>query len=216
MKESTLLMPKPLREYMLAHSVPLDAVQQRLIERTTAFADQAHWQTAPEQSALITLLVRSLGARQAVEVGCFTGMSALAIARGLQPGGRLIACDITDDWTEVAREAWEAAGVADRVDLRIAPAIDTLRALPAEPHLDFSFVDADKEGYQDYFEELVGRTRPGGIIAFDNVFRSGRVLEPVKEADHAVIEFNARLAKDPRVEVVMLPLADGMSLAWRK
>jgi caffeoyl-CoA O-methyltransferase len=215
-KESTLLIPAPLREYMLAHSKPLDAVQHRLIERTAALAKVAHWQTAPEQSALITLLVRTLGARHAVDVGSFTGMSSLAIARGLRPGGRLIACDVTDDWTPVAREAWQAAGVEDLIDLRIAPAIETLRALPAEPHLDFSFVDADKEGYLDYYEELVVRTRPGGIVAFDNVFRSGRVLKPVKEADHAVIEFNARLAKDARVEVVILPLADGMSLAYRK
>ena len=216
MKDSTLLIPAPLREYMLAHSSPLDAVQHRLIERTSTLAGVAHWQTAPEQSAVLTLLARALGARQAVDVGSFTGMSSLAIARGLQPGGRLIACDVTDDWTEVAREAWQAAGVADRIELRIAPAIETLRALPAEPHLDFSFVDADKEGYQEYFEELVVRTRPGGIIAFDNVFRSGRVLKPVKEADHAVIEFNARLVKDTRVEVTILPIADGMSLAWRK
>lgn len=215
MKESTLL-SAPLRDYMLAHSQPLDAVQQRLIERTAALVKVAHWQTAPEQSALITLLVRLLGARNAVDVGSFTGMSSLAIARGLQPGGRVIACDVTDDWTEVATEAWQAAGVADRIELRVAPAIETLRALPSEPHLDFSFVDADKEGYQAYFEELVVRTRPGGIIAFDNFFRGGRVLEPVKEADHAVIEFNARLVKDSRVEVVVLPIADGMSLAHRK
>lgn len=216
MKDSTLLIPAPLRAYMLAHSVPLDAVQQRLIERTTALPEVAHWQTAPEQSALITLLVRALGARHAVDVGSFTGMSSLAMARGLQPGGRVIACDISNDWTPVATEAWRAAGVADRVELRIAPAIETLRALPAERYLDFSFVDADKEGYLEYYEELVVRTRQGGIVAFDNTFRSGRVLEPVKSADHAVIEFNARLAKDSRVEVVMLPVADGMSLAWRK
>lgn len=215
MKDSTLLIPAPLREYMLAHSVPLDAVQHRIIEQTAALSQVAHWQTAPEQSALLTLLVRTLGARQAVDVGSFTGMSSLAIARGLRPGGRLIACDITDDWTPIAREAWQAAGVVDRIDLRIAPAIETLRALPAEPHLDFSFVDADKEGYLEYFEELIVRTRPGGIVAFDNVFRSGRVLKPVKEADHAVIEFNTRLVKDPRVEVVMLPVADGMSLVSR-
>ncbi|SDG83660.1 caffeoyl-CoA O-methyltransferase [Lentzea fradiae] len=215
MKESTLLAP-PLRDYMLAHSQPLDAVQRRLIERTSALVEVAHWQTAPEQSALITLLVRLLGARNAVDVGSFTGMSSLAIARGMGPDGRVVACDVTDKWTEVAREAWQTAGVADRIELRVAPAIETLRALPSEPYLDFSFVDADKEGYQDYFEELVVRTRPGGLIAFDNFFRSGRVLKPVKSADHAVIEFNARLVEDERVEVVVLPIADGMSLAYRK
>ncbi|MFF0745861.1 O-methyltransferase [Streptomyces sp. NPDC004111] len=215
MKESTLLMPADLHAYMLAHSVAPDAVQQRITERTTAFSEVAHWQTAPEQSALLTLLVRSLGVRRAVEVGTFTGMSALAIARGLAPGGSLLCCDVTDDWTEVATEAWRTAGVEDRIELRIAPAAETLRALPAEPHLDFSFVDADKTAYQEYFEELVVRTRPGGIIAFDNVFRSGRVLDPQNEVDRAVVEFNARLAQDERVEVVMLPIADGMSLARR-
>jgi caffeoyl-CoA O-methyltransferase len=216
MKESTLLMPSELRRYMLAHSVPLDAVQRRVVQRTTTFPSVAHWQTAPEQSAFITLLVRTLGARQAAEVGTFTGLSALAIARGLQPGGRLVTCDISDEYTEVAREAWRAAGVEDRIDLRIAPALDTLRALPAEPFLDFSFVDADKVGYPDYYEELLVRTRPGGILAFDNVFRSGRVLRPESEVDEAVIDFNARLVKDDRVDVVMVPIADGMSLAWRK
>jgi caffeoyl-CoA O-methyltransferase len=216
MKESTLLMPSDLRHYMLAHSAPLDAVQRRVVERTTTFPAVAHWQTAPEQSAFLTLLVRALGARQAAEVGTFTGLSALAIARGLQPGGRLLTCDISDDYTEVAREAWRAAGVEERIDLRVAPALETLRALPEEPFLDFSFVDADKIGYPEYFEELIVRTRPGGILAFDNVFRSGRVLRPESEVDEAVIDFNARLVKDDRVDVVMVPIADGMSLAWRK
>lgn len=187
-----------------------------MVERTTEFPEVAHWQTAPEQSAFLTLLVRALGARQAVDVGTFTGLSALAIARGLQPGGTVVSCDVSEEFTEVAREAWRAAGVDDRVDLRIAPALDTVRALPDVPYLDFSFVDADKTGYQEYLEELLVRTRPGGILAFDNVFRSGRVLRPESEVDDAVIDFNARLVKDDRVDVVMVPIADGMTLAWRR
>ncbi|MEY9878258.1 caffeoyl-CoA O-methyltransferase [Streptacidiphilus sp. MAP12-33] len=216
MKQSTLLMPADLHAYMLAHSAPVDPIQQRIAERTEQFADVAHWRTAPEQSAFLTLLVRLAGARDAIEVGTFTGMSALAIARGLGEGGSLICCDISDQWTPIASEAWRAAGVEDRIDLRIAPALATLRALPSGPSFDFAFVDAEKTGYRDYYEELLGRLRPGGLLVFDNVFRSGRVLDPTNEVDHAVIDFNAALAKDDRVDVVMVPMADGMSLVRKR
>ncbi|MBK3643147.1 class I SAM-dependent methyltransferase [Streptomyces sp. MBT33] len=216
MRQSTLLMPAELHAYMMAHSTAPDAIQERLAERTQQFADVAHWQTAPEQSPFLTLLVQTLGVRNAVEVGTFTGMSALAIARGLQPGGRLLACDVDDTWTPVAREAWQAAGVEDRIELRIAPAIETLRSLPHTAQIDFSFVDAEKTGYWDYFSELVVRTRPGGLLVFDNVFRKGRVLNPTSEVDDAVVDFNERLAKDDRVDVVMLPIADGMTIARRR
>ncbi|MFD9004284.1 O-methyltransferase [Streptomyces sp. NPDC059582] len=216
MRQSTLLMPADLHAYMTAHSVAPDAVQERLAERTRQFADVAHWQTAPEQSPFLTLLVQTLGVTSAVEVGTFTGMSALAIARGLQPGGRLLCCDVDDTWTPLAREAWQAAGVEDRIELRIAPALETLRSLPNTASVDFSFVDAEKTGYWDYFSELVARTRPGGLLVFDNVFRKGRVLHPRGEVDAAVVEFNERLAKDDRVDAVMLPIADGMTVARRK
>ena len=216
MRQSTLLMSAELHAYMTAHSVAPDAVQERLAEQTRQFADVAHWQTAPEQSPFLTLLVQTLGVRNAVEVGTFTGMSALAIARGLQPGGKLLACDIDDTWTPLAREAWQAAGVEDRIELRIAPAAETLRSLPRTEEVDFSFVDAEKTGYWDYFSELVVRTRPGGLLVFDNVFRKGRVLSPSGDVDDAIVDFNERLAKDDRVDVVMLPIADGMTIARRK
>jgi len=209
-------MSAELHAYMTAHSVAPDAVQERLAEQTRQFADVAHWQTAPEQSPFLTLLVQTLGVRNAVEVGTFTGMSALAIARGLQPGGKLLACDIDDTWTPLAREAWQAAGVEDRIELRIAPAAETLRSLPRTEEVDFSFVDAEKTGYWDYFSELVVRTRPGGLLVFDNVFRKGRVLSPSGDVDDAIVDFNERLAKDDRVDVVMLPIADGMTIARRK
>ncbi|WP_225889278.1 O-methyltransferase [Streptomyces resistomycificus] len=201
---------------MTAHSVQPDAVQERLARQTRRFAEVAHWQTAPEQSPFLTMLVQTLGVHKAVEVGTFTGMSALAIARGLQPGGTLLCCDVDDTWTPLARQAWQDAGVEDRIELRIAPALETLRLLPNTADVDFSFVDAEKTGYWDYFNELVVRTRPGGLLVFDNVFRKGRVLHPSSEVDDAIIEFNKRLAGDDRVDVVMLPIADGMTIARRK
>ncbi|KQY55335.1 SAM-dependent methyltransferase [Aeromicrobium sp. Root495] len=213
MKQSELLIPAELHAYMMAHSMPSDPIQDQISERTAQFEEVAHWQTAPEQSGFLTLLVQMLQARRVVEVGTFTGMSALAIARGLRPGGELICCDVTDDWTEIAQDAWRAAGVDHLIDLRIAPAIETLRSLPVAADVDFAFVDADKPAYWGYFEELVGRMRPGGVMAFDNVFRSGRVLHPSSDVDEAIIDFNDRLARDERVDVMMLPIADGMSLA---
>ena len=138
-------------------------------------------QSAEEQAPLLAFLVRLVNARHIVEVGTFTGFSALAMAQALPADGKLIACDVSEEWTAYGKEAWAKAGVADRIDLRIAPALDTLRAMPAEPHIDFAYLDADKENYVAYWEELVPRMRPGGLIATDNVLFHGRVLDP--EAD---------------------------------
>src|SRR6476661_2220074 len=144
-----------IHQYLVAHGTPPDAVQQALIERTSELGGISMMQIAPEQGAFMTILTRLLDVRRAIEVGTFTGYSSLCIARGLADGGKLVCCDVSDEWTSIGREYWERAGVADRIDLRIAPALETIRALPAEPVIGFAFIDADKESYPDYYEEVV-------------------------------------------------------------
>jgi caffeoyl-CoA O-methyltransferase len=175
-------------------------------------------QITADEGALLTMLVRLTGARNAVEVGTFTGYSSICIARGLADGGRLVACDISGEWTEVAQRYWAEAGVADRIELRLAPAAETLAALPAEPSIDFAFVDADKESYPTYYEELVGRLRPGGLVLLDNVLLGGRVLDEAEQGERVVAmrAVNDRVAADDRVEAVMLPLRDGVTVARRR
>ncbi|UQI43859.1 class I SAM-dependent methyltransferase [Streptomyces sp. HU2014] len=206
-----------LYAYVLAHNPPLPPEERALIDLTrAALPAVANKQTAEEQAPLLALLVRLTGARHIVEVGTFTGLSALAMARALPAGGRLIALDISEEWTAYAREAWAGAGVADRVELRIAPALDSLRAMPEEPHIDLAFVDADKENYIPYWEELVPRLRPGGLIVVDNVLFSGDVVaERPGPAGAAVKEFNTHAAADKRMESVMITVADGLTLARR-
>jgi caffeoyl-CoA O-methyltransferase len=150
-------------------------------------------------------------------VGTFTGYSSLCIARGLAAGGTLLCCDVSQEWTAMARRAWERAGLADRIELRIAPAIETLRSLPLEPTIDLAFIDADKGGYCDYWDELVPRVRRGGLLLADNVLWSGRVAEGDGDEDtRAIREFNDRVASDDRVEVVVLPAFDGLTIALRR
>ncbi|MEU4212715.1 class I SAM-dependent methyltransferase [Streptomyces sp. NPDC026206] len=207
-----------LYAYVLAHNPPLDPVQRALVESTHAlFPDEAIKQVAQEQAPLLAFLVRLTGARQVVEVGTFTGLSALAMAQALPADGRLITLDISQEWTAHAREAWAKAGVADRIDLRIAPALQSLRALPAEPHVDLAFLDANKDGYIDYWEQLVPRLRPGGLIVVDNVLFMGQAADPaVTSGPGAHIRaFNEHAAADRRMESVMLTVADGLTLARR-
>ena len=204
-----------LHTYLVAHGAPPDAVVRDLAEETLALLpERASMQVAPEQAAFLTFLTRLLGARHAVEVGTFTGLSSLAIARGLAEGGRLTCFDISEEYTSVARRYWARAGVDDRVELRIGPAGDTLRELPNERYLDFAFIDADKTGYPVYWAELVPRMRPGGVIAVDNVLRHGRVIAPRSVDDRAIAAFNDDVLADVRVDAVMLPIADGLTLAY--
>jgi caffeoyl-CoA O-methyltransferase len=207
-----------LQQYMLDHSTPLDDVQRDLIAETAAMGGISSLQISPEQGALLTLLTKVLGARTAVEVGTFTGYSSIAIARGLGEGGRLLCCDVDKDWTDVARKYWDRAGLADRIDLALAPAIETLRALPADPVIDLSFIDADKGGYIGYWEELVPRTRPGGLLLIDNVFAGERVVDPEAHDDMAtsIRAFNDHAAADDRVELVMIAVADGLTMARKR
>jgi len=217
MTVKTLPMTGELHDYVVAHGTPPDEIMRDLIAETErSLPSDAQMQVAPEQAAFLGLLARLVGARHAVEVGTFTGLSSLAMARGLVDGGKLICHDISDEYTSVARRYWERAGVTDRIELRIGPALERLRELPEEPHLDISFIDADKTGYIAYWELLVPRTRPGGLIVVDNVLRDGRVISPQSDSDKAIVEFNGIAARDERVEVVMLPIADGLTLARRR
>lgn len=204
-----------LHEYLVAHGTPPDEIQQGLIEATREHAgDRALMQVAPEQGAFMTLLTRAIAARRAIEVGTFTGYSALCIARGLPEDGTLLCCDVSDEWTRIGRPYWERAGVADRIDLRIAPALETLRGLPQEPTWDLAFIDADKVNYMAYYEELLARLRTGGLILVDNVLWMGAVVDPGNddESTVAIRKFNDHVASDPRVDCVMLPVSDGLSL----
>ena len=207
-----------LLAYMEAHSSPPDAVQRDLIAATEALGDIGRMQVYAVQGSLMTMLVGLLQPRFAVEVGTFTGYSALAIAKALPPGGRLLCCDTSAEWTAVARPYWERAGVADRIDLRIAPALETLRGLPPEPPVDFAFIDADKANYIAYYEEIVRRLSPRGVILVDNVLWGGGVAvadqdDPTTEALRA---FNAHAVADPRVQVAMLAVSDGLTVITRR
>jgi caffeoyl-CoA O-methyltransferase len=205
--------------YVAQHSTPKpDAVLSRLITDTGALGPRSIMQIDAQQGAAMSLLVGLTGARFAVEVGTFTGYSSICIARALAPGGRLLCCDVSEEWTAMARHAWEEAGLTDRIELRIAPALDTLRSLPDTEHIDVAFIDADKPSYAAYYDELLRRLRPGGLIMVDNVLWSRRVLDPQPDdADTvALAAFNDMVASDDRVDVVMLPIADGLSLIRKR
>jgi caffeoyl-CoA O-methyltransferase len=203
-----------INDYLLAHSEAADGVLRDLAEEThRELGGRAVMQISHDEGELLTMLVRLTGARRAVEVGTFTGYSSICIARGLPEDGHLLCCDISEEWTSIARRYWERAGLADRIELRIAPAVETLRALPSGRELDFAFIDADKTGYPAYFEEIVTRVRPGGLIVLDNMLRDGRVLDPQNDDDRAIDALNDALLADDRVDVVLLPVRDGVSLA---
>jgi caffeoyl-CoA O-methyltransferase len=216
---SFLLSPE-LSDHVRASSEPLDDVAADLVAETAALADRGEvpptFQIAVEQGVLMQLLTRALGVRRAVEIGTFTGFSALCIARGLPDDGSLVCLDRSEEWTTVARRYWERAGVADRIELRLGEALQNLRALPADPVLDLAFVDADKTGYAAYVDELHPRMRPDGVVLLDNTLRGGRVLDPQSDDDRAVVALNAALATDPRWETVLLPLADGLTVLRKR
>jgi len=207
-----------LQDYVVNHSTALDETQKALVARTATLGSPSSMQIGAEQAQLLTLLTRLTNAHHAVEVGTFTGFSALAIARGLAPAGKLLCCDISEEWTAIAREAWQEAGVADRIELRVAPAAETLAALPQEEYIDFAFIDADKPSYWTYYSELVPRLRSGGVIVVDNVLWSGRVVDadPEEANTRALKEFNDKVVRDERVEVTMLSVGDGVSLIYKR
>jgi caffeoyl-CoA O-methyltransferase len=205
--------------YLLEHSMPADEVVAEL-ERETwdALPDRAGMQVGGEQGRLLHLLVKLTGARSLLEIGTFTGMSSLWMARALPEDGHLLCLDVNEEWTDIARRYWERAGIADRIDLEIGPALDTLRAMAPEPMFDLAFIDADKENYPAYLDEVVPRLHPGGLLVADNVLWSGRVVDGGDETDatEAIRRFNRIVVDHPDLEAVVLPISDGMTLARRK
>ncbi len=218
MHEKFLSLTPAVYEYLVAHSAPPDDVLRDLADETAALGPVSMMQVAVEQGALLTMVARLIGARRIVEVGTFTGYSAICLARGLGDGGRLLCCDVSAEWTAIARRFWDRAGLADRIELRLGPALDTLRALPPTAEIDLAFIDADKPGYIGYYEELLPRLRPNGLLIFDNVLWSGLVADAaaIDDQTRALRALNDHVAADPRVETVMLSVADGLLLARKR
>jgi caffeoyl-CoA O-methyltransferase len=216
--EKFIRMSAELHRYAVERSHGRDELLRSLEQETEREAgERVVMMTAPEQAAMMNLLVRAIGARRALELGTFTGYGSIAIARGLPHGGRLVTCDVSEQWTAIARRYFERAGLEDRIDLRLGPALDTLRGLPDSEHFDFAFIDADKVGYPDYYEECLRLLRPGGLLMLDNVFLGGDVVDPDADRDAATVmrELNDRIAADERVFAVMLGVSDGVTLALK-
>jgi caffeoyl-CoA O-methyltransferase len=218
MPDKFITLTPDLYEYMVAHRTERDPVLAALAKETEALGPVSMMQIAPEQGALMTMLTRAIGARSAVEVGTFTGYSALCVARGLPDDGRLLCCDVNEEWTSIARRHWEKAGVAKKIDLRLGPGVETLRGLPAGTQFDLAFVDADKPNYHTYYEEILKRLRPNGLILFDNVLWMGQVLDAATtdQSTRALRDLNEFIIADRRVEAVMLPVADGLTIVRKR
>ena len=216
MANASIGLSEDLHAYLIREGVREPDVLRRLRARTAALPEHG-MQIAPEQGAFMALLVKVMGARQCLEVGTFTGYSSTAVALALPPEGRLVCCDVSREWTDVARDTWMEAGVADRVELRLGPALDTLDQLLAEGgagRFDFAFIDADKPNYDGYVERALRLVRSGGMVAIDNVLWSGRVADAsVDDASTVAIRsLNEKLAVDERVELAMVPIGDGLTL----
>ncbi len=217
MSKFTALTPE-LHRYMVDRGARQDALLREVERETAAMGDIAKMQIAPDEGALLTLLTRSVEARLAVEVGTFTGYSAICIARGLAAGGRLVCCEVDQGYADTALANLRAAGLDEVTEIRIGPALDTLRAMPVSEEIDLAFIDADKDSYPDYYEELVRRLRPGGLLLLDNVLLSGRVLDPRPDdaAAVAMARLNEEIAADERVDCAMVGVADGVTILRRR
>jgi len=207
-----------LHDYLVAHGTPPDEVQRALIEATAALGPIARMQIAPEQGAFMSWLARAIGAVRVVEVGTFTGYSTLCLARGVPEHGRVLALDVSAEWTAIGKRHWERAGVAHKIELRLGPAAESLRALPREATFDLAFIDADKPGYAGYVDEILPRLRGGGVILVDNVLWGGSVIDARRQDEdtRAIRAFNDAMARDPRVDAVMLPISDGLTLLRKR
>ncbi len=209
-----------LHDYLQAHGVRESEVQRRLREETAGH-EWALMQISPEQGALMALLAELIGARRALEVGVFTGYSALAVAQAMGADGRLTALDINADYTETARRYWAEAGLAERIELRLGDARESLAALRAEGRegaYDIAFIDADKSGYDIYYEHCLALVRPGGLILIDNTFHMGQIAEPVRWGENAPVvdALNRKIRDDERVTIAMLPLGDGLTICRKR
>jgi predicted O-methyltransferase YrrM len=219
MQRRTLLADAAIYDYVLVKGMR-EHPEQLALREATASHPHAVMQIAPEQGQLMAMLVKLLGARRAIEIGVFTGYSALSVALALPDDGRLVACDISDENVKIAIPHWQRAGVADKIDVRIAPAAQTLRACLAggeAGHVDFVFIDADKTGYDTYYELALQLLRTGGLVVVDNTLWSGAVARPSADADTLALQaLNAKIHQDPRVDMVLLPFSDGVTLARKR
>jgi caffeoyl-CoA O-methyltransferase len=216
-RRSHYIDPK-IDDYSAAHSTTPNE-HQRTLQKVTVekTGHAAGMQIGDDQAVLMEMLVRAIGVKNAIEIGTFTGYSALAVAMGLVPGGHLLCCDVSEEWGAIARDAWQQAGVSDKVELRIGPGLETIRSLPSDEQFDFAFIDADKTGYADYYEEVLQRLRPGGLILLDNMLQGGYVVDSATENESvaAIRTLNDAIAVDSRVKVVLLPIGDGVSVVQK-
>lgn len=220
MSNRTTPVDERLHHYLLSISLRETPILRRLREETASLPEH-NMQIAPEQGQFMQLLLRLMGARRCIEIGTFTGYSTLAMALALPEDGRVLACDVSEEWTAVGQRYWEEAGVAERVDLRIAPASETLAGMIDQgeaPVWDFAFIDADKKGYAGYYEQCLALIRPGGVIAMDNTLWDGKVAdEGVDDEDtRAIRAFNEKLHTDKRVDISLVPIGDGLTLARKR
>ena len=217
MSSRTIQVDDRLHAYLLSVSLREPAILAEL-RAETAKLPVANMQISPEQGQLMALLVELTGARRILEIGTFTGYSSLVMALALPPEGRVITCDISEEYTAVARRYWARAGVSDRIELRLGPALETVEALTAEPPFDMAFIDADKESYEAYYERVLGVMRPGGLVCIDNVLWAGRVADPANRAEstEAIRRLNGKIHGDDRVTVSIVPIGDGLTLVRKR
>ena len=220
MSRRTINLNDRLRDYILSVSLREPEVLRRLRKETASY-ENAEMQISPEQGQLMDFLVRLIGAKRTLDVGVFTGYSALCVALALPADGRVVACDVSETWTAVARRYWREAGIEDKIDLVLAPATETLKALLEEGRIgsfDLAFIDADKKSYDDYYEYSLRLIRSGGLIMIDNVLRSGAVADSAAddEGTRVIRSLNRKIHADPRVEIALLPVGDGLTLALKK
>lgn len=213
--EPTPITPE-IAAWLVEHAGGRDHTLRQVERETAAMGDLVRMQTDPAQAALLELLVRLSGAKRAIEIGTFTGYGAIRIARGLGEDGSLLCCEIDPDRAGAARTNLDRAGVGNRVEIQVGPAIETLRSLPEEPYFDFVYLDADKTGYPDYYEQIVPRLVPNGLLAIDNMLMNGQILDPEgSEGVRAVVALSDRIVTDDRVDSVILGIADGLALVRR-
>jgi caffeoyl-CoA O-methyltransferase len=210
------IVPQKIEEYCLRHTSARDKLLRELENYTQRHCADAQMLIGPREGALLAMLVRLTGTRRILEIGCFTGYSALCMAEALPAKGKLTTCEIKPEHAEIAQSFFDRSPHGHKIKIHLGPALETVAGLPVSASFDFVFLDADKENYVNYYEAVLPRLRPGGLLVADNVLWSGHVLAPKKKTDHAVVAFNKHVRRDPRVECVMLPVRDGVSLIRKR